>query len=54
MKKKRLTILITISFLFTFLITKFLLNNQSVSKNKYDNCDINFINNIPINSSIIV
>ena len=54
MRQKRLSILITISFLFTFLITKFSLNNQNESKNKLENCEINFINNIPINASIVV
>lgn len=54
MKKKRLSILIAISFLFTFLITKFTLNNQSESNNKLENCEINFLKNIPNNSSLIV
>ena len=54
MKEKRLSILIAISFLFTFLITRFTLNNQSESNNILKNCEINFIKNIPNNSSIIV
>ena len=53
MKKKGLSILIATSFLFTFLITRFTLNNQSESNSKLENCEINFIKNIPNNSSII-
>ena len=54
MREKRLSILIAISFLFTFLIARFTLNNQSESNNRLKNCEINFIKNIPNNSSIIV
>ena len=54
MKKKRLSIILAITFLFTFLITRFTLKNQSESNNILENCEINFIKDIPNNSSIIV
>ena len=48
MKKKRFAVIITFSFLFTFLISKF------AFKNKFENCEIKYIKNIPNNSSIII
>ena len=54
MKNKRLSIIKDITFIFTFLITRFTLKNKSNSKNKIENCEINYIKNIPNNSPLIV